>query len=186
MKHLELTLLPLKAELVLLFLLFPAKLFQTSKEHPSKVFFSFSTFSHIFLGVYKGAYVLSDAEKPQIILVGSGTETSIAVEAAAKLTDLRVRVVSMPSWELFREQSHEYQLSVFPDGVPVLAVEASSVIGWREYSHAVVGMSTFGDSGPYKEVYAKFGITTDNTVKRAKQVVEFYAKNPVGSIVNRP
>jgi len=137
-------------------------------------------------GVYKGAYVLTDVEKPQLILLGSGTETSIAAEAAAKLNDLRVRVVSMPSWELFREQSHEYQVSVFPDGVPVLAVEAASVIGWREYAHAVVGMASFGESGPYKEVYAKFGITTENTVKRAREVVEFYTKNPVGSIVNRP
>lgn len=58
----------------------------------------------------------------------------------------------MPSWELFREQSQEYQQSVLLDGVPVLAVEAASFVGWREYSHAVIAMNRFGTSGPYKEV----------------------------------
>jgi len=138
-------------------------------------------------GVYKGAYTISDAEdgKPQLILVGSGSEVSLCVGAAAALKDLKVRVVSMPCWELFRAQSKEYQKSIFPDGVPVLACEAASVIGWREFAHAVVGMSTFGESGPYKEVYTKFGITVDNLVNKAKQVVDFYGgKAP--SVIDRP
>jgi transketolase len=92
----------------------------------------------------------------------------------------------MPSWELFRAQPIDYQLSVFPEGVPVLAVEAASVVGWQEYAHAVVGMSTFGASAPYKEVYKRFGFTTDNIANKARQVVDFYSKHPCGSKVLKP
>jgi transketolase len=139
-------------------------------------------------GVYKGAYTISDpAEgKPQIILLGTGTELSLCVEAAGKLSNLKVRVVSMPSWELFREQAEEYKRSVLLDGVPILAVEAASVVGWHEYAHAVIGMSTFGDSGPYKDVFAKFGITTDNVVKKAQAMVDYYSKHSVPSKIDIP
>jgi transketolase len=139
-------------------------------------------------GVAKGAYVIQEPEdgKAQIIFVSSGSEVSIAVKAAELAKDLKVRIVSMPSWELFRAQPLEYQLSVFPDGIPVLAVEAGSVVGWREYAHAVIGMSTFGASGPYKEVYAKFGITSENVVKQAHGVLEFYKGKQVLSPVDRP
>lgn len=139
-------------------------------------------------GVYKGAYVISDpAEgKPQITLVATGSEVHLAVNAAASLTNLKVRVVSMPCWELFREQSKEYQNSVFIDGVPVLAIEAASYIGWAEYSHAVIAMRSFGHSGPAKDVFAKFGFTNDNIVQKANQVVEFYSKTPAHSLINKP
>lgn len=140
-------------------------------------------------GVAKGAYVIQEPEdgsKPQIILVGSGSEVHLATRAAEQAKDLKIRVVSMPSWELFRGQPLDYQLSVFPDGIPVLAVEAGSVVGWREYSHAVIGMSTFGASGPYKEVYSKFGITTENIIKQSHAVIEFYKGKQVLSPVDRP
>jgi len=140
-------------------------------------------------GVFKGAYVISqnypEGEKPQLILSGSGTETHLAVQASQELKDVRVRVVSMPCWELFADQSKEYQLSVLPDGVPVLSVEAAIVTGWREYAHATVGMSSFGASGPFKEVYEHFGITTPNVVKRSREVLEFYSKVPAVSPVLR-
>jgi len=138
-------------------------------------------------GVYKGAYVIADSqEKPQITLVSSGTEVALCTGAAAELKDTKVRVVSMPSWELFRAQPIEYQVSVFPEGVPVLAVEAATVVGWQEYAHAVVGMSTFGGSGPYKDVYKRFGFTTENVAHKARQVVEFYTKHQCGSKVLKP
>jgi len=139
-------------------------------------------------GVYKGAYTVSDAQdgKPQIILAGTGSELSLCTAAAAELKDVKVRVVSMPCWELFREQSHEYQLSVFPDGVPVLAVEAASVVGWQEFAHAVIGMKTFGASAPYKDVFKKFGLTTENIVSKARTTVEFYQTHPCPSKVSRP
>jgi len=141
-------------------------------------------------GVYKGAYVIHDPEdgsKPQITFVSSGTEVSIAVDAVKLLKDVKARVVSMPSWELFRNQSIEYQQSVFLDGVPVLSVEAATTFGWREYSHAAVGLKSFGASGPYKDVYAKFGITAENVAKKAKEVIDFYSKHgPAHNLVVRP
>lgn len=141
-------------------------------------------------GVRKGAYTLFETQenntKPDIILLGTGTEVSLCAFAAKELKDKKVRVVSMPSWELFREQSLEYQQSVLLEGVPVLAVEAGSIVGWREYAHAAIAMTSFGASGPYKEVFKKFGFTTENVVKRAKEVMEFYSTRTPHSLVLRP
>jgi len=139
-------------------------------------------------GVHKGAYTISDAAdgKPQLILVGTGSELSLCVTAAAELKDVKVRVVSMPSWELFREQSQEYKLSVFPEGVPVMAVEAASAIGWEEYAHTVIGMRTFGASAPFKDVFKHFGFTTENVVNKARATLEFYSKHPAESRVLKP
>ena len=99
----------------------------------------------------------------------------MAVEALEHLKDLRVRVVSFPSWELFREQSIDYQSSVFPDGVPILAIEAASTVGWREYSHGCIGMHTFGASAPYKKVFEKFGITSQAINEKARKLIQFYS-----------
>lgn len=130
----------------------------------------------------KGAYVAfqnGEFEKPDIIFVGTGSEVGIAIEGAKKLTDVKVNVVSMPAWELFDEQSLEYRRSVFIPGVPVLSVEASSVQGWTKYSHSQIGMTTFGASGPYKEVYKKFGITAEHVAERATKMLNvFTASNP--------
>lgn len=103
----------------------------------------------------KGAYVLQDfgsAAGPHVILVGTGSETSLCVEAAKLLAaeGVKVRVVSMPSWELFEDQGQDYKLSVFPAGVPVLSVEASSTFGWSRYAHGSLGVDTFGASAPAK------------------------------------
>ena len=95
-------------------------------------------------------------ENQIIILLGTGSELQLCVSAAKELKDKKVRVVSFPSWELFKEQSLDYQQSVFLPGVPVLAVEAGSVIGWREYSHAVVGMNSFWANGHVKDVFKHF------------------------------
>jgi len=142
--------------------------------------------------VYKGAYVLSDAgdSKPQVILTGSGSEVHLAVAAAEKLTaqGVKVRVVSFPSFELFARQSEEYRLSVFPDGVPVLAVEAAAAFGWREYAHAAVAMTTFGASAPAKDVFNRFGFTADNVATRARELLDFYTKHnqSIVSLVRKP
>jgi transketolase len=139
-------------------------------------------------GVFKGAYTISEPSegKPQLILVGSGSEVHLCVGAAALLKDVKVRVVSMPCWELFQEQSLEYQKSVFPEGVPVMAVEAASKVGWREYSHASVAMTTFGASAPFKDVFNHFGFTPENVAKQAKAVIEFYSSHPAHDLVQRP
>ncbi len=94
----------------------------------------------------------------------------------------------MPTWEMFNHQPHEYRQSVFPDGVPILAVEAGSVNGWREYAHSVIGMTNFGASGPLKDVLNYFGFNAANVAKKAHELLEFYAKSPIPpySVVNRP
>jgi len=142
-------------------------------------------------GVFKGAYVLQDAEggKPDVSIVGTGSEVSLAVEAAALLQkdhNLKVRVISMPSWELFREQSSEYQQSVFLEDVPVLAVEAASHVGWGEFSHASVAMHSFGHSGPAKDVFIKYGFTAKNVSEKALKLVDFYKGRKAGSLVVKP
>jgi len=97
-----------------------------------------------------------------------------------------VSIVSMPCQELFEEQPKEYQLSVFPEGVPVLSVEASAVRGWEKYAHLSVGMTRYGASGPIKALYSKFGFTKENIVAQAKELLAFYAGKPAPSLINRP
>ena len=111
----------------------------------------------------------------------------IAVDAARALAaaGTAARVVSMPSWELFAEQPIDYRASVFPDGAPVLSIEASATFGWERYAHAAVGMTTFGTSAPYEALYEEFGFTPAKVAARARAVLEFYAGKPVPSIVHR-
>lgn len=137
--------------------------------------------------VFKGAYVLNEDKNADVIIVASGNEVSVAVDAAELLRKekVNVRVVSMPTWELFREQSIEYQKSVFPEGTPVLAVEASSYLGWSEFSHAVVGMHGFGSSGPAKDVLAKFGFVASNVAEKAKKLIDFYKGKKAHDLITR-
>jgi transketolase len=88
--------------------------------------------------------------------VSTGSEVSICLEAVKTLKEqnLKARVVSMPCSEVFDTQSKEYQLSVIPDGIPSLSVEAMSTLGWEKYTHEQFGLNRFGASGPYKDVYA--------------------------------
>lgn len=130
-------------------------------------------------GVSKGAYVLADAKdgKPELILIGTGSELSLCVEAYEKLTadGVRTRVVSMPCWERFEQQDEAYRQSVFPPTVRSrVSVEAGSVFGWERYvglDGAIVGMTTFGASAPAKELFKKYGFTTDHVIQVARQVL---------------
>jgi transketolase len=126
----------------------------------------------------KGAYVLSDsAQKPQLILIATGSELSLAVDAANKLRQegIAVRVVSMPSWELFEEQGAEYKESVLPADVRArLAIEAASPMGWERYigpNGDTVTLNHFGASAPGKIVFQQFGFTVDNIVEKAKRLI---------------
>ena len=92
----------------------------------------------------------------------------------------------MPCWELFDKQSAEYKRSVFPAGVPVLAVEALCAEGWCKYAHSTLGMTTFGASGPLKEVQKKFGFTSDNVIAKARSLLDFYSGRPVPELLERP
>lgn len=99
-----------------------------------------------------GGYVLECDGNPAVILVATGSEVSLCVEAAKQLRkeSIRVRIVSMPCVDLFTKQSEEYRSQVLLSSVPILSVEALSTFGWSSLAHASIGMSTFGASGPYK------------------------------------
>ena len=128
--------------------------------------------------VTKGAYILSDSEgTPDIILIGTGSETPLCVEAAEKLRaeGKKVRVVSMPCWELFDEQDADYRESVLPKAVTKrLAVEAASSFGWHRYLGSegdMVSIDRFGVSAPGPLAMEKFGYTVDNVVAKAKALL---------------
>jgi transketolase len=131
-------------------------------------------------GVSKGAYILSDTQRiyPDVILIATGSEVQLAVEAQAKLAEqgIGARVVSMPSWELFEKQSEEYQNSVLPASVKArVAIEAASPFGWERWvgsTGTIIGLNHFGASAPYKTIYQQFGFTTDNVVLRALAAVD--------------
>ena len=136
--------------------------------------------------VAQGAYVLQRAESPQLVIVATGSEMQFALDAKTALADVNVTVVSMPCQELFEEQSLEYKLSVFPEGVPVLSVEAQGARGWEKYAHLSVGLTRYGCSGPIKDVYPKFGFTNENVQEQARNLLKFYDGNPAPSLINRP
>jgi transketolase len=130
-------------------------------------------------GVIKGAYVMSKEQgsKPDIILIATGSEVQLVLEAQHELTNdsIDARVVSMPSWDLFRMQEQEYRDKVLPAGIKArLAVEAASPQGWCEWvgdQGKVIGISKFGSSSPYKEIYEHYGITVKNIVSTAKKML---------------
>ncbi len=130
-----------------------------------------STFGDVS-GAEKGGYVLQDCDQtPDAILISTGSEVQICMQAAEKLTAAgkKVRVVSMPCWKLFDQQSADYRESVLPAAVTNrVAVEAGIRMGWDKYIGAdgkFIGMDSFGASGPFEELYEKFGITADKIAK---------------------
>ena len=131
-------------------------------------------------GVARGAYVLADAPggKPDVILIASGSEVSLAIDAHERLISegIRSRVVSMPSWDLFEHQPLQYRDSVLPPEVTArVAVEQASTLGWDRYVGAkgrIVGMHTFGASAPLKELQKKFGFEPERVAVVAKEVLD--------------
>jgi len=127
-------------------------------------------------GLARGAYILADAPNadPEVILIGTGSEVSLCLEAYERLTDegVRARVVSMPSWELFDDQDRDYRNSVLPPRVKArVSVEEASVFGWTKYTGTEghnVGIETFGLSAPFKQLLRKFGFTADHIAAAAK------------------
>ena len=125
--------------------------------------------------LHRGGYVLSDDgdKQPDIILMGSGSEVHVAIEAANKLREkgIAARVVSMPSWQLFDKQPETYRDQVLPPEINTrVAVEAGATQGWHRYlgnKAAVIGIDHFGASAPYKILYEKFGITADRVMEKA-------------------
>lgn len=128
-------------------------------------------------GVARGAYVLADSPDPEVILIASGSEVSLAVDAHEKLVaeGIRSRVVSMPSWEIFDHQPKEYRESVLPAQITArISIEQASTFGWERYvgtSGRMIGMKTFGASAPLKELQRKFGFEPGLVVDIAKDLL---------------
>jgi transketolase len=126
----------------------------------------------------RGAYILTTRGNPEVVLLASGSEVQIAMEAATKLDadGIPAQVVSMPCWALFEKQDDKYRNSVIPPHVKArVGIEAATDLGWHRWlgEHGVfIGMQGFGASAPYKACFENFGITTDNVVKAAKEILQ--------------
>jgi transketolase len=130
--------------------------------------------------VGRGAYILADPQdgKPAVILIGTGSEVALCVEAYERLAreGIAARVVSMPSWELFEQQDQAYRDRILPPAIKArVSAEMGSVIGWDRYVGATgarIGMHTFGASAPLKDLLAKFGFTAEKVLAAAKDQIE--------------
>ncbi|AFM24810.1 transketolase [Desulfomonile tiedjei] len=137
--------------------------------------FDLSKYPNIANGVEKGGYIISDSKEgitPDIILVASGSEVQLILQAQERLLSrgVHARAVSMPSWNLFDKQDEDYRNTVFTPHVPILAVEAGATLGWRPYvgpSIEVIGVDRFGASAPGETVLEKLGFSVDNVCNRA-------------------
>lgn len=133
-------------------------------------------------GVAQGAYVLADAPngKPQVILIGTGSEVGLCVGAfeALKAEGIGARVVSMPCWELFEQQDQAYRDSVLPPAIKArVTVEQAAVMGWDRYAGAsgsIIGMHTFGSSAPLKDLLTKFGFTPEKVLEAARHQIALH------------
>jgi transketolase len=127
--------------------------------------------------VLRGAYVVAepeDEEGPDVIIAATGSEVSVACDAASVLAErgIAARVVSMPSWELFEEQDEDYQEAVLPPEVPVLSVEAATTFGWSRWADDHVGLDRFGASAPAEVLFETFGFTADAVAEAAIELLE--------------
>jgi len=122
-------------------------------------------------GVGRGAYVLADADDAQATIIATGSEVWVALDARDQL-DVPVRVVSMPSWELFEQQDDDYRASVLPANLPTLAVEAGIAMGWEKYADDVVSIERFGASAPGSTVLEKLGMTPANVADHVRKLLD--------------
>jgi transketolase len=127
-----------------------------------------------YAGVGKGGYVVQDVESPDVVLIGTGAEVWTAIDGAKLLaaSGIQARVVSLPSWAIFDEQTPEYRDSILLPGVPKLAIEAGATLGWWKYLYGgkgdVIGLDRFGASAPGPTVLKELGFTPENVAARAK------------------
>lgn len=135
----------------------------------------------------KGGYTLISKDSPDVIIVASGSEVAIAVEASKKLETegLKANVVSLPDFFTFDQQAQDYRLSVLPDNVPILSVEVMSSFGWSNYSHEQFGLNRFGASGKAEDLYKFFEFTPEGVAERAVKTVQFYKGKTVVSPLNK-
>lgn len=123
---------------------------------------------------HRGAYILNEDADPQVCLLATGSEVSLAVAASEKLRaeGVRVRIVSMMSTFLFDHQEASYRESVLPKSIPTLSIEAASTFGWAKYSQAQVGIDHFGASAPASRLFEEFGFTPENVAAQARALLE--------------
>ena len=131
-----------------------------------------------FDGAIKGGYIVKKVENPKVILIGTGTELKLAYDSAEKL-GISANIVSMPCVELFEEQSLEYKLEVLPKGIPIISIEAGLSFGWDKYSHAHIGIETFGLSAPGNKVYEHFELVPEKVALKISKVLDFYKDQPI-------
>ena len=148
------------------------------KDGPSCLIFSRQGLPHQtrtdaqIAAVAQGGYVLKDcAGTPDVIIIATGSEVALAMGAAEQMSGKNVRVVSMPSTNLYDAQDAAYKASVLPKGVPTIAVEAAVTDGWYKYADAVLGIDHFGESAPADQLFKEFGFTVENVVKTAESVM---------------
>jgi len=136
-------------------------------------------------GLARGAYVLADppdGRRPEVILMGTGSEVELCVSAWETLTQegIAARVVSMPCWDIFEKQDEAYRRSVLPDDVLArVSVEQAATMGWDRYvglHGAIIGMHTFGASAPLKALQAKFGFSADKVVQAARDQLAWHQR----------
>ena len=128
---------------------------------------------NVYDGVKHGGYVVHDVENADLVLIATGSEVWLAIDSAKQLVDagIKTRVVSLPSWEIFDEQSDEYRDSILLPGIPKIAIEAGATLGWWKYlvgsKGDVIGLDRFGASAPGKTAMKELGFSTDNVVARS-------------------
>jgi transketolase len=129
-------------------------------------------------GLAKGAYILADSPKPEVLLIGTGSEVYLCLDAyeLLKKEGVQARVISMPSWELFARQTQAYKDSVLPPSIKArVSVEAGSVLGWERHvgmNGAILGMTDFGQSAPLPELLKYFGFTAEHIQELAHEQIK--------------
>jgi transketolase len=122
--------------------------------------------------IAKGGYILKDCDgAPDAVIIATGSEVALAMGAAEAMSGKKIRVVSMPSTNLFDAQDADYRASVLSKGTPTVAVEAAVTDGWYKYADAVVGIDHFGESAPADQLFKEFGFTVENVVKAVESVL---------------
>jgi transketolase len=136
-------------------------------------------------GVSRGAYIVAETDDlPDLILIATGSEVQLILEVSKRLQveGIKARAISMPSWELFEEQSEEYRHSVLPPEIPTLAVEAGATLGWHKYvgnRGAIIGIDRFGASAPGDEVMRRFGFAVERIIEQSRSLLAQKRKSGV-------
>ena len=138
--------------------------------------------------VYKGGYELQrvGTGEPALNFVASGSEVSLAIEAAEKLEGVCVRIISMPCWDLFEEQSIDYKKSVLGSGIPTLSIEAAATFGWRQYAHLTFGLDRFGASGNIADLKKQLGFNPETVAAEADKLMKYYSGRQAPCLFDLP